>query len=492
MSDAGLAKIGVLVCVSLLAPALAFALPDSNGIELSDCLLEDASGTVAVTARCGSLSVPEYPATPDGAGISLRVAVVPALNGASGGDAFTVLAGGPGGAATEFYAAYARAFAYIHRDLDILLVDQRGTGDSAPLDCPVSPEPEYDADPAAVKALGKDCLSALGRDVAPFTTSIAVQDLDAVRAALGYRGLHLYGGSYGTRVALHYLRRFPDHSRSLILDGVVPPGLALGPDIAVNAQQALERLFARCAAGSDCSARFPRLAVRFDSLKRRLEREPEDLSLLHPRTAAVTELEFGAPALGTAVRLLSYNDHGASLLPLLISSAADGHFQPLAAQTLMVIERLGETLSAGMHNTVVCSEDLPFVTMSPERWRAMDDSYLGRAPFESLEAVCSIWPTGPVDTDFHEPLDSAMPVLLLSGSEDPATPPAYAEQARKGLSRSRHLVVEGHGHGVAALGCMPRLLAEFVRDGDPEALDASCVERIAPAPLFLDFGGPGP
>ena len=492
MIDAGLTKIRGLVCVLLLAPGLAAALPDADSIELTDCLLEDASGTVAVTARCGSLSVPEYPAAPDGPRISLRIAVIPALDGAARGDAFTVLAGGPGAAATEFYAAYARAFAYIRRDLDILLVDQRGTGASAPLDCPVPPGLEYDADPATVKALSKDCLSALGRDVAPFTTSIAVRDLDAVRAALGYQGLHLYGGSYGSRVALHYLRRFPDHSRSLILDGVVPPGLALGPDIATNAQQALDRLFARCAADADCSARFPRLATRFDSLRRRIEREPEPLRLPHPRTAEATELEFGAPALGTAVRLLSYNDHGASLLPLLIDSAADGHLQPLAAQSLMAIEGLGEMLSAGMHNSVVCSEDLPYVVMTPERWQAMDNSYLGRAPFEGLEAVCSIWPTGPVDADFHAPLESATPVLSLSGSEDPATPPAYAEQARKGLSRSRHLVVEGHGHGVAALGCMPRLLAEFVRDGDPEALDASCVERIAPAPLFLDFGGPGP
>lgn len=490
MTDAGLAMTRALFVLLLLAPA--DAVPAGEGIEFSDCLLEDASGSVAVSARCGRLSVPEDPAAVGGPEISLKIALIPALDGAGRDAAFTVLAGGPGAAATEFYPAYAAAFAYIRRDLDILLVDQRGTGSSAPLDCPPPPGLEFDADPAAVKSLSQDCLSSLGRDVAPFTTSLAVRDLDAVRAALGYQGLHLYGGSYGSRVALHYLRRFPDRSRSLILDGVVPPDLALGPDIAVNAQQALDRLFDRCAGDAACAARFPQLATRFDSLKRRLERQPESVRFLHPLTAEPADLEFGPSALATAVRLLSYNDHGTSLLPLLIDSAADGRMEPLAAQSLMAAEKLGESLSVGMHNSVVCSEDLPFATMTEARWQALDNSYLGRMPFEALQAACSIWPTGPVDEDFHHAVISDAPVLLLSGSEDPATPPAYGDQASESLTRSRHLILEGHGHGVAALGCMPRLLAEFVRKGDPDAVDASCLQRTAPAPWFLDFSGPGP
>jgi len=462
------------------------------GIELDDCLLHDASGLRAVAARCGMLSVPEDPSAADGPRISLWIAVIPALDGSGTGEAFTALAGGPGAAATEFYAAYAQAFAYIRRDMDIMLVDQRGTGGSAPLDCPLPQTLDLDADPATVRTLSQSCLESLRRDPAPFTTSLAVQDLDAVRATLGYSGLHLYGGSYGSRVALHYLRRFPDRARSLILDGVVPPGLALGPDIAVNAQQALDRIFARCAADAECDRRFPRLAARFNALRARITDHAEMVALPHPDSGAITEFEFGGPALATAVRLLSYNDHGVSLLPLLIDSAADGRFDPLAAQTLMAIENLGEAMSAGMHNSVVCSEDLPFVKMTPARWQALDDTYLGRAPMEGLQAVCSVWPSGPVDPDFHEPVVSDQPVLLLSGSEDPATPPRYAEQAGEGLGLSRHLVVEGQGHGVAALGCMPRLLAEFVRSGDPAAIDVSCVTRIAPAPLFLDFSGPGP
>ena len=489
MSDPAQALIRTTIC---LLSVIAATAASGAGTELADCLLEDASGRRAVAARCGVQSVPEDPAAPDGAQIRLRIAVIPALNGSAKGDAFTVLAGGPGAAATEFYAAYAQAFSFIHRDMDIMLVDQRGTGGSAALACPATSALDLDADPARIGTLSQACLDALDRSPAPFTTSLAVSDLDSVRAALAYPGLHIYGGSYGSRVAQHYLRRFPDHTRSLILDGVVPPGLALGPDIAINAQHALNQLFERCATDAGCARQFPRLAERFETLRGRLNRQPEMIRLPHPVSGDITALEFGEPALATAVRLLSYNDHGASLLPLLLDSAADGRSAPLAAQTLMAIESLDQALSAGMHNTVVCSEDLPFVEMTPARWRALDDTYLGRASMEGLQAICSVWPTGPVDADFHHPLVSDHPVLLLSGSEDPATPPHYAEQLAEGLGRSRHLVVAGQGHGVAALGCLPRLLAEFVRSGDPEAIDASCVARIAPAPLFLDFSGPGP
>ncbi|MGB5210979.1 MAG: alpha/beta hydrolase [Gammaproteobacteria bacterium] len=478
----------LLLLVLLSFPASGSELP------LSDCMLLDASGARATPARCGTLAAAANPALsdPDQDQIELQIAVIPALTESTDGIAFTVLAGGPGGSAKEFYAAYAPAFRYIHRHMDIILVDQRGTGGSAPLDCPRPPELEWDVSSEQISALSTECLESLDRDPAPFTTSLAVQDLDAVRAALGYQTLHLYGGSYGTRVAMHYLRRYPEQTKSLILDGVVPPGLALGPDIALRAQQALDQLFSRCASDPACNQRFPNLAGQFQSLRQRLMDDPVSMTLPHPVSGEPVELEFGQAALVTAIRLLSYNDNGISLLPLLISNAAEGRMTPLAAQSLMVAEGLGEALSAGMHNTVVCSEDLPFVRMDRDQWQALDSSYLGRAPLEGLQAVCKIWPTGPVDPDLREPLVSDHPVLLLSGSVDPITPPAYADMAQQGLSASRHLVVEGHGHGVAALGCLPRLLDEFITTGDAAAIDASCLERITPAPIFLDFSGPGP
>ncbi len=490
MTDSGHALASFALCLSLLVTGNAGA----GTMSLSDCMLVDASGVRATAARCGTLSVTVNPADPaaDSATIDLHVAVIPALTEGVDDVALTVLAGGPGGSATEFYTAYAQAFRYVHRHMDILLVDQRGTGKSAALDCPQPAALDMDLSTEKMTALTRECLESLERDPAPFTTSVAVRDLDAVRAALGYRALHLYGGSYGTRVAMHYLRRYPAQTKSLILDGVVPPGLTLGPDIAPRAQQALDRLFARCAADRDCEHNFPDLAAQFGALRARLADRPVPLTLPHPVSGEPVDIEFGSSALSTAVRLLSYNDNGVALLPLLISSAAQGRLAPLAAQSLMVAEGLDDALSAGMHNTVICSEDLPFVQMDRERWLALDRSYLGRAPLEGLLAVCSVWPTGPVDQDLREPLISDHPVLLLSGSDDPVTPPAYAEMAQRGLSNSRHLVLQSQGHGVAALGCLPRLIDEFVTAGDPDAIDASCVDRIAPAPIFLDFSGPGP
>src|SRR6185312_5256893 len=173
-------------------------------------------------------------------------------------DPLFVLAGGPGMAATSFYTSVAPVFERIHRDRDIVLVDQRGTGDSNALDCESSEEDLYQSTTAEIVAEAERCLKMLGAhaDVRFYTTSLAVQDLDRVRAALGYERIDLYGSSYGTVVAQQYLRHFPARVRSVILDGVVPPQLALGATSALDAQAALSSIFSRCVLEPACRARF--------------------------------------------------------------------------------------------------------------------------------------------------------------------------------------------------------------------------------------------
>ena len=159
-------------------------------------------------------------------------------------DPLFVAAGGPGAAATEFYARFAAAFGgHPRRERDIVLVDQRGTGGSNRLDCAEHEDALAGAAAAAIAASTHACLDSLApaRDVAYYTTSLAVQDLERVRAALGYERINLYGTSYGTRVAQHYLRRFPQRTRAVILDGVVPVEVALGARSRARCRAALLR-----------------------------------------------------------------------------------------------------------------------------------------------------------------------------------------------------------------------------------------------------------
>lgn len=489
MSHFHLILLGLALVGSTVVSAQA---PRPDGIALEDCRLENPAGVGAVGARCGALAVPENPDAPDGRQIDLHVAVVPALSRRTAADPLFVLAGGPGQAASDFYSAYAAAFAPVGRDRDIVLVDQRGTGRSAALACDYPEDPDVaDIDPEQLQALTRECLGSLSGDPRYYTTSVAVRDLEAVRQALGYPQINLYGVSYGTRVAQHYLRRYPQQVRTLVLDGAVPPEVRLGPDVPLDAQRALDGLFARCAADSACQARFGDPAATFATLRTRLD-TPVLLTFPDPATGEPRSLAFGQTHLAAIVRLLSYADTTAALLPLLLHTAEAGHLAPLAAQYLLLEQTLETQFAYGMHNAVVCTEDIPLIDAGQVDIPALEATYLGTVPLTSLTAVCSVWPAGVMDADLHAAIASDVPALVLSGSQDPITPPRYGEVTVSQYRNGLHLVLEGLGHGQLAAPCMPGLLARFIDAGSTAGLDTRCAAAIRPQPFFLDFTGPAP
>jgi len=468
----------------------------SGALQLTACEFEDPSKVAIVLAECGELSVAENPAEPSGRHITLRVARVPAINRRKQPDPLFVLAGGPGMAATSFYASAAFSFQRIHRDRDIVLVDQRGTGQSNFLNCTVDEDDLYHATPAEIRADAQKCLTTLQKTshVEFYTTSVAVRDLDAVRTALGYQRINLYGVSYGTRVAQHYVRRFPEHTRSVILDGVVPPQLALGTATALNAEHTLTSILGRCAHDTECSKRFGDPAVAYHTLRDSLQAHAVSVNLPDPTSGEPSKLEFTSYHLASVLRLASYTAEQAALLPLMLHGATGtpANFIPLASQFLMVNRSYGDAVANGMHNSVVCTEDVPFWDLSKVNRAELEKTYLGTAQLDGLQAICSIWPRGPIDPDFHAELRSDVPALLLSGGDDPVTPPADAEQAKRGFSHSMHVVLAGFGHGQLAAPCVDRVMGYFVAKGSVEGLDVSCVKKDVPMPFFSTVGGPSP
>ena len=467
--------------------------PGQQPLTLTACRLDDPAKVSVVLAECGELSVPENPAAPNGQRIRLRIARVPAINRHKQPDPLFVLAGGPGMAATTFYASAAFAFERIHRDRDLVLVDQRGTGSSNPLNCALGDDDLYRANEVAADA--QRCLATLAKKahVEFYTTSVAVRDLDTVRAALGYERINLYGVSYGTRVAQHYMRRFADHTRSVILDGIVPPQLALGPAMAPNAEQALTRIFARCSRDVECGRHFGDPATAYHTLRSSLKSHPVRVSLPDPTSGESSKFDFTEYHLATVLRLGSYTAEQAALLPLLLHSATQSaDFMPLASQFLLVNRSYGEVVAYGMHNSVVCSEDVPFWDRAKINLTELEKTYLGAAQVNGLQNICSVWPRGPVDADFHAPLQTDVPVLLLSGSDDPVTPPSDGEEARRGFSHSLHIVLNGFGHGQLTAPCVDRVMANFIGRGGVEGLDVSCVKNNKPMPFFVTLGGPSP
>ena len=459
-------------------------------VDFEPCVLTAVGERSEAAAECGTLEVPLDPGKPAGERIELFVARISALAGTPEPDPFTLIAGGPGQASTTFYAQTKSAFARIRRTRDIVLVDQRGTGLSTPLRCENIERDEVYLDAATFGRLGAECVDELSHDPAFFTTSAAVRDLDLVREALGYPTLNIYGISYGTRVAQHYLKRYPEHARSVILDGVVPPSLALGPGVAIDAQRALDRLFARCAATPTCAEEYSDLGDRLGELLARLKASPATIAVPHPRTGVPTTLTLTDHLAAGMVRLLTYSPQTAALIPILVRAAAQGDYGPLAAQVLMVGDDLHGAISYGMHFAVVCTEDVPFWGRVDRA--ALEETFLGPVQIDALGQICESWPRGYIDDDFASPVESSVPVILLSGADDPVTPPSYAEMSVEGLTNYRHVTLPHQAHGQITTGCVPRLMAAFIDSADPAVFDDPCLEAVDGFPIFTTRMGPSP
>ena len=450
---------------------------------------------LALPAECGSFAVPENPDDPKSRTINLFVARVPAINLNKAKDPLFLIAGGPGTSAVDLYTSSAAPFGRVRRDRDIILVDQRGTGRSHRLDCHYEDQDLLaNFDDVDVGPANRKCSDELSKtsDLRQYTTSIAVRDLDAVRAALGYQRINLYGGSYGTRVAQHYARRFPEATRTLILDGVIDPSTVLGPAIAIDAERALERILKRCADDAPCKQAFADPFADYHALRTRLAANPPRVTI-NDANGKPLEFSFTARHLSAVLRLASYNDDQAALLPLSLHLAEhEGNYTPLANQFRVFARSLEEAFAYGMHNAVACSEDTPLIDAGKLDRAALNATHMGAVQVEELLEACRDWPKGVVDADLHAPLKSSAAALLLSGADDPVTPPEYAARAQLAFADSKHVIVAGHGHGQLNAPCVDRIIADFITAGSAKDLNTRCTEKLAPMPFFTTLAGPAP
>ena len=480
-------------CILPLLALLFWTSTAAQPVEFEDCRISAGPGMRSVQARCTTLARPLDPSGEVEGEIELRIAVVPALDLAPKPDPLVPLAGGPGQGAVQFYMAYRAAFGRVRRDRDILLIDQRGTGQSATMDCEMDDnivEGQYSIE-LTIEYM-RMCLEQLPHDPRFFTTSIAARDLEAVREALGYSRLNLYGVSYGSRVAQHFARLYPESTRTIVVDGVVAPQKALGPEIATESQRAIDNILARCLENAECGERFPEIDKTFQRVVQTLTDAPVEIEVPHPSHGRPEALTFGRNEFASAIRLLAYSPETIALIPLLVHEAGEQRYAPLAAQYLMTTISLMDSLSLGMHNSVMCTEDAPFYESDTINYDLLNASYMGPLQLEALQAICSIWPDGPIDDGFKAPLATELPVLLLSGTADPITPPAWAALAMAEMENATHLIGEHQGHGQINVGCVPEIVADFIDAADLSSLDTQCIERSFVMPFFVDFSGPTP
>lgn len=440
-------------------------------------------------AWCGQVERPLDPAAPGGPRIDIHFAVLPALARNRRPDPVFFLAGGPGQSAIDLAGPASRLLARLANRRDVVLVDQRGTGRSAPLAC------ESDDDPARpLAATGPErqvaelaaCRARLQRlawgDLRRYTTTLAMQDLDAVRQRLGAERINVVGGSYGTRAALEYLRQFPRAARRVVLDGVAPPDMALPAAFSTDGQAAWDALLAACDAEPACRRRHPALRAQWQALLASL---PRPVTVPQPLTGRPETFTLTRPMLLGWVRLPLYQPALAAAVPEAVAAAAQGRFEALAGLAGAFGGGRDGKLWAGMHFSVVCAEDTAPLARSTDR----PGADFGDGARHLYEQVCADWPRGEVPPAFYGIPPAPVPVLLLSGGIDPVTPPRHGERVARALGpKARHVVVPNSGHGVMALGCMRDVLFRFI-DSDDEtqalATDTGCAAGVPRPPAFV-------
>jgi pimeloyl-ACP methyl ester carboxylesterase len=336
----------------------------------------------------------------------------------------------------------------------------------------------------------KKCMEGYDADLRLYTTTIAMDDLDEVRAFLGYDKINVYGGSYGTRAGLVYMRQHGDRVRTAVLDGVAPTNMRLPLFFPRDAQRAFDKLIADCEADAGCHNAYPNLGARARALIARLEKTPAVVTVVHPRTGERGEIRMTARVLTNVIAATLYQPLVASLLPALIERAEKDDFQGVLALTGM--NDTGEpNMSLGMQLSVICAEDFPRLTPEELRKEAEGSVFGGHVMWIQREG-CNMWPRGAVDASFYEPVTSDIPTLVMSGEIDPVTPPVWGEEIAKTLSNAKHIVMPGTGHTAGGTGCGRRMIKAFVDAGTLATLDTSCVQKVTRPPYFVTPAGPDP
>ena len=450
-------------------------------IALRPCKIESVPGL----AQCGTYRVWENRTTKQGRHIDLSIIVLNALNAPREPDPLFMIAGGPGDAPSFNARFFSQAFANVREHRDLVLVDLRGTGKSHPLTCPELADPDpmgvLDADILSVPALRK-CRVRLEKsaDLRQYTTEIAVDDLDEVREALGYKQINLYGTSYGTRVAQVYMRRHPTSLRTVSMKGVVPASMASPETHARAAEEAWRQLLKRCQNDADCATAFPMLSSNLQTLLERAER-----GLVIPMkkpTNGASKIKVSKGLFAEAFRFSLYSPEVAARAPSVIQDLLNdvtdlGEFV-LPTRLLTSNERL----SAGFLLSVSCTEDIPFLpkNLTP----LVRGTFEGDYRLKQQKNACTVWPRGRVSADHRKPTKSPIPTLLLSGEFDPVTPPAGGDEVLRGLTQGLHIVIRNNGHPMgSAQDCIGAMIGSFIDKGSVKGVDTVCASAVASVPF---------
>jgi len=478
-------RTAALACAVLGAMASATAGPAPGAARFHACHFAKS----ALPFRCATIGVYENRAKRAGRSIALELVELDAVHRSH--RAVFWNPGGPGAAATDLAPGFAsgqvpKELLKLRDTYDIVLLDNRGTGLSGALDCPAlyshANERAYFAQLFPEAAL-RACRERLAKsaDLSEYTTAISSDDLDDVRVALGYDKIVLDGGSYGTMFYLDYARRHPAHVESMVLAGVAPPGFLFIPlEDAQGAQQAMNGLIKDCKADAACNTRYPHFAGHFAALVGRFDRGPVN----------VDGLSLTKEVFSDQLRHALYAAETAAYVPYIVEEAYAGNVGPLRKLVDFATVGIAGGLAMGLNLSVTCAEDVPFISEAKITGSSAG-TFQGATRVRAQQRACAIWNVGRASASFVQPVRSEAPILMLSGEDDPATPPNYGREALRLLPNGRQIVIPHAGHDFES-ECTDALIVAFVRSRDAKRLDAThCVGNAKRPPFATSMKGFG-
>ncbi len=455
---------------------------------------KDVIGYTHPRTTCGYLDVKE---TPQGRDLSLAVAVISAVTPDANKEPVIFAHGGPGGAVVSAVRDFAQH--PMNATRTVILFDQRGSGASLPLDCLRAPQEYLSSlaadlnahDATAAQAnIESQCHNQMineGADLNGYGTTQTVGDMEVLREALGIDSWNVMGVSYGTTVALDYVRRHPERTRALVLDSVYPPSYASGGDsVARNFVRALEQLYADCRRDHACRHAYPGLETSYLATLIALGREPLEIPV-DDRSLVPTGVYYLNPQdLTLIVHQMLYQKETISLVPKVIDLAARGNGQALSGLLAALGPRVqGIDLAARL--SVECRERWLVPGRTLHNMSRLE-RFLRRSLtfFDTEDFLCPEWAPEFTDASFNEPVSSPVPAIFYSGANDPITPPENTLASFRRFPAGQYVHVLHTGHGVdRSQACVRGLTASFL-DNPRELVADECVADVDPIPFVTD------
>lgn len=427
----------------------------------------------------GQIEVFEDNISNTGRKINLYVEVIPSINPDSKAAPIFIIMGGPGQASSDLVPFFSSIFEKINEKSDLVFIDQRGTGKSNPLKILMQYDSvqDYFKDKYMSDQIIKRSLDSLSvkNNLKLYGTRNATLDIEKVRTAMGYEKVNLYGTSYGTRVALSYINTFPENVRTATLKGLVPNSLIIPSLFAKDSQRSLELLIEDCKNNQECLSSFPEFEKEFnDFLSGSF---PIKVEIRNPESELIESVEIRKESVAMTLRSLLAVPTFTQQIPFLISEANKKNYSPLVELIFKINRSYANRLYDAMMLCVICYEDYPkLIRSNPEN---TENTFLQNIWIDRVMNACEIWNPKKEEAGLIESKKQKLPILLISGGRDSATPPKYGVEVLDKFPNGRHLIIQQAGHSFdRMLDCVENIINDFVITGNTSQINTDCISTI--------------